>query len=364
MALTVVDQGLLGTYAQYTGFKNRIINGQMVIDQRNAGASVTPSSGQFTLDRWNATTVAGTSKFSVQQNAGSVTPPAGFINYLGITSLSAYSITAGDIQLITQAVEGLNVADLGWGTANASIVTLSFWVRSSLTGSFGGSLRNFDNNRSYPFSYTISSANTWTQISVTIAGDTSGTWYKNNSTGIYVSWGLGVGSTYSGTANTWGGALYGAPTGSVSVVGTNGATFYITGVQLEKGSTATSFDYRPYGTELALCQRYFEKSYNIDVVPNTNTYVGAHDTSGSTDSGGNLITRINFAVSKRASPTITTYNPTGVSALWAYNRNGAVGTGTTTADQIGMSGARVYVVTGATWVVGNVNGQWTASAEL
>jgi len=238
------------------GFKNRIINGAMVIDQRNAGASVTPASGAFTLDRWNATTVGGTSKFSVQQNAGAVTPPAGFINYLGITSLSAYSITAGDIQLITQAVEGFNVADLGWGAAGAATVTLSFWVRSSLTGTFGGSLRNLDNNRSYPFSYSIPTANTWTQISVTIAGDTSGTWYKNNTAGINVSWGLGVGSTYSGTANTWGGALYGAPTGSVSVVGTNGATFYITGVQLEKGSTATSFDYRPYGTELALCQRY------------------------------------------------------------------------------------------------------------
>ena len=247
------------TGINYDGYKNRIINGAMVIDQRNAGASVTPASGAFTLDRWNVTTVGGTSKFSVQQNAGAITPPAGFTNYLGITSLSAYSITAGDIQLITQAIEGFNVADLGWGAAGAATVTLSFWVRSSLTGTFGGSLRNGDNNRSYPFSYSIPAANTWTQISVTVAGDTSGTWYKNSSAGMYVSWGLGVGSTYSGTANAWGGALYGAPTGSVSVVGTNGATFYITGVQLEKGSTATSFDYRPYGTELALCQRYYYK---------------------------------------------------------------------------------------------------------
>jgi len=297
------------------GFKNRIINGAMVIDQRNAGASVTPSSGQFTLDRWNATTVAGTSKFSVQQNAGSVTPPAGFINYLGITSLSAYSITAGDIQLITQAVEGLNVADLGWGTANASTVTLSFWVRSSLTGSFGGSLRNYDNNRSYPFSYTISSANTWTQISVTIAGDTSGTWYKNNSTGIYVSWGLGVGSTYSGTANTWGGALYGAPTGSVSVVGTNGATFYITGVQLEKGSTATSFDYRPYPVEFSMCQRYFI-SYGGDTVYNKGGF------GGSAASGTGATNFVCFPVQMRATPS---FSYTG---SWAVS-DGVAGTAVT-----------------------------------
>ena len=239
--------------------RNRIINGAMVIDQRNAGASVTPSSGQFTLDRWNATTVTGTNKFSVQQNAGSVTPPAGFINYLGVTSLSAYSITANDIQLITQAIEGFNVADLGWGTANAKTVTLSFWVRSSLTGNFGGSIRNLDNNRSYPYSYTITAANTWEQKSVTIAGDTSGTWYKNNTAGMYVSWGLGVGSTYSGTVGAWAGSLVAAPTGATSVVGTNGATFYITGVQLEVGTQATSFEYRQYQQELSLCQRYYYK---------------------------------------------------------------------------------------------------------
>jgi len=362
MALTQVDQGLLSTNAQYTGFKNRIINGAMVIDQRNAGASASLTSSQtYFVDRF----------FGVEDTDGtmtiqrSTTAPTGFINSLLMTTTSAdASLGATQICYVGQKIEGLNVADLGWGTASAATVTLSFWVRSSLTGTFGGALANAAFNRSYPFTYTINSANTFEYKTITIAGDTTGTWPTDNGNSFQLIFGLGVGSTYSGTAGAWAGAGYLSATGATSVIGTNGATFYITGVQLEKGSTATSFDYRPYGTELALCQRYFEKSYNIDVVPNTNTYVGAHDTSGSTDSGGNLITRINFAVSKRASPTITTYNPTGVSALWAYNRNGAVGTGTTTADQIGMSGARVYVVTGATWVVGNVNGQWTASAEL
>jgi hypothetical protein len=235
------------------GFKNRIINGAMVIDQRNAGASVTSG---YPVDRF-VLTVTQASKFTAQQNAGSITPPAGFGNYLGITSSSAYSVLTGDTFLFAQPIEGFNTSDLGFGTASASTVTLSFWVRSSLTGTFGGALINSAANRSYPFSYSIPSANTWTTISVTIAGDTSGTWVgATNGIGLSVRFGLGSGATFSGTAGAWATGNFVQPTGSVSVVGTNGATFYITGVQLEKGSTATSFDYRPYGTELALCQRY------------------------------------------------------------------------------------------------------------
>jgi len=251
-------------------FRNRIINGAMVIDQRNAGASVTPTTDVYTLDRWKAQ-VSQSSKFSVQQNAGSVTLPVGFTNYLGITSLSAYTILTGDYFFLSQKIEGFNVGDLAWGTASASAVTLSFKVYSSLTGTFGGVLRNNAGNYNYPFSYTVSSANTWTNISVTIAGPTSGTWVTNNGMGIELDFSIGMGSTYgSGTAGAWTTSNYYAPTGSVNVVSTNGATFYITGVQLEKGSTATSFDYRPYGAELVLCQRYCQKSYNYATVPGSN----------------------------------------------------------------------------------------------
>jgi len=235
--------------------KNRIINGNMVIDQRNAGASVTLTTSAYTLDRWFSYATAS-SKFSIQQDAGAVTPPAGFTDYIGATSLSAYTITSGDYFSIMQRIEGYNVADLGWGTANAKTVTLSFWVRSSLTGTFGGSFRNSAGNRSYAFTYTISSANTWEQKSITVAGDTSGTWLTTNGIGLDVLFSLGTGSSFLGTAGAWAGANYLGATGQVNMVATNGATFYITGVQLEVGSTATSFDYRPYGTELALCQRY------------------------------------------------------------------------------------------------------------
>lgn len=239
------------------GFKNRIINGAMVLNQR--GFSGTPASLEYTLDRWRTLMSTASSKFTVSQNAGSVTPPAGFINYLGVTSSSAYSVGSGDQYGIQQWIEGYNIADLAWGTANAQTVTLSFWVRSSLTGTFGGSLGNSGGSRSYPFTYTISSANTWEYETITIAGDTSGTWLTDNSRGLNVTFGLGVGSTLSGTAGAWAGADYRSATGATSVVGTNGATFYVTGVMLEKGSTATSFDYRPYGTELQLCQRYYQK---------------------------------------------------------------------------------------------------------
>jgi len=262
MPLTTVSPGLLDSTAQYYSFKNRIINGEMVIDQRNAGASVTNVvGGIYTIDRWSAAGFQA-SKFTVQQNAGSVTPPAGFVNYLGCTSSSAYTVGASEYFDVDQCIEGLNVADLGWGTANAQTVTFSFWVRSSLTGTFGGAINNSGDSRSYPFTYTISSANTWEQKTVTVAGDTSGTWLKTNGIGLRLRFSLGAGSTYSGTAGSWSGSTYISATGATSVVGTNGATFYITGVQLEKGSTATSFDYRPYGTEFMLCQRYFQKYTN------------------------------------------------------------------------------------------------------
>ena len=243
-----------------TGFVNRIINGAMTIDQRNAGASVTPASGAVTyvLDRWNFF-VTQASKLTVQQSS---TAPAGFTKSTLVTSSSAYSVVAADRFQTTQPIEGFNVADLGWGTANAQTVTLSFLVRSSLTGTFGGAIKNGDGTRSYPFTYTISAANTFETKSVTVAGDTTGTWATNNTSGILVTFGIGVGTTFSGTAGAWASANYDSATGAVSVVATSGATFYITGVQLEKGSTATPFEFRSIGTELGLCQRYFQLMQN------------------------------------------------------------------------------------------------------
>jgi len=234
-------------------YRNRIINGDMRIDQRNSGAAVTTEA--YCLDRWR-TWMSTATVFSAQQNAGSVTPPAGYSNYLGCTITNAVTPTAGQRWSIQQAIEGFNLADLGWGTASAQTVTLSFWVRSSLTGTFGGVIRNSAGNRAYPFTYSISSANTWEQKTVTIAGDTTGTWLTNNGVGLALVFSLGAGSTLLGTAGAWAGSDLWSATGSVNVVGTNLATFYLTGVQLEVGSKASAFERRPYGMELALCQRY------------------------------------------------------------------------------------------------------------
>jgi len=245
------------TGINYDGYKNRIINGAMVINQR-AGGTVTPTASTYTYitDRWNVLQ-SQSSKLTAAQSS---TAPAGFNNSLLITSSSAYSITSTDQFMFSQSIEGYNIADLGWGTANAKTVTLSFWVQSSLTGTYGVVLKNNSSGYTYGATYTINSANTWEQKTITIAGPTGGTWETTTSAGIIVRFGLGVGSTYSLAAGSWStSGYYDGVTGAQSLVGTNGATFYLTGVQLEKGSTATSFDYRPYGTELALCQRYYQK---------------------------------------------------------------------------------------------------------
>ena len=361
MPLTQVDQGLLGQYAQYTGFKNRIINGAMVIDQRNAGASVTPNNS-YTLDRWNVIN-SQTSKLTVQR---STTAPTGFTNSALITSSSAYSVLTGDYFAFVQPIEGFNVADLAWGTASAITATLSFWVRSSLTGTFGGAITN--GSRSYPFSYTISSANTFEQKTVTIAGDTSGTWATDNTAGIVIRFGLGSGSTFTATAGAWGAGNIVQSTGSVSVVGTNGATFYITGVQLEKGSTATSFDYRPYGTELALCQRYYyRRNYDqstVDVVAVFAAY----------SSGGAWGKIIDLPVEMRATPTgslssIGHFRPTNSagSAQAAFSAGSLAGQGTSKSQltTAGWSGSSGLSAGNATAVVNNTTSAWIdASAEL
>ena len=303
MPIQTVSQAFTNEGAGGFTFRNRIINGDMTIDQRNAGASVTAVDATYTLDRWQTYSTPA-SKFSVQQNAGSVTPPVGFKNYLGVTSLSAYSVTSNDYFTIGQPIEGFNVADLEFGTANAKTITISFWVRSSLTGTFGAGVTNSAFNRSFPFSYTINSANTWEQKSVTIAGDTSGTWLTNNGRGLELDFGIGIGSTNSGTAGSWQSGWKPSVTGATSVVGTNGATFYITGVQLEVGSVATPFERRPYGAELQLCQRYFQK---IDGM------------IGSAGTSTQVYVSLNYPIEMRANPTLSVSGAMEVSDIGAAN---------------------------------------------
>jgi hypothetical protein len=334
---TFNDGSLQAAAASPYVLKNRIINGDMRIDQRNAGASVSSAAnGTYFVDRWRASQSAN-SKFSAQQNAGAVTPPAGFTNYLGITSSSAYSVSTGDYITVGQRVEGYNAADLAWGTANAKTVTLSFWVRSSLTGTFGGAVANASSTRSYPFTYTISAANTWELETVTIPGDTTGTWDTTNGAGIVLYFNLGTGSTYSGTAGAWAGADYVSATGATSVVGTNGATFYITGVQLEQNTSATPFERRLYSQELANCQRYFETNFSGVTIPQNsyayylNATVGSNTYAGGAGTSQQIVGPFVYRVTKRASPTVTIYS-------WSSSSTERVSNGWTGADFAANSG--------------------------
>ena len=329
----------------YTGFKNRIINGAMVISQRNAGASVTPTNGQYLVDRFYALVTAA-SKFTAKQDVGLNNY---FANSLKITSSSAYSLAAGDVFSIIQKIEGNNTVDFGFGTANAQSITLSFLVNSSLTGTFGGSLMNASLNRSYPFTFSVPVANTATSISVTIPGDTSGTWGTGTGTGFLVSFSMGTGTTFSGTAGAWGSSEKYSATGATSVVGTNGATFYITGVQLEKGSTATSFDYRPYGTELALCQRYFETCFSAGTAPAGSVAVGrVRFLNMSASQANDVSNNILFSVAKRASPTMTQYASTGNTVAASF-------------DNFGTQGGNMFTTLNANAISFS---HWAAAAEL
>ena len=284
---------------QYSGgafsFKNRIINGDMRIDQRNAGASVNLSStAQYTIDRWGVR--LGTSTGSTTQQ--STTAPAGFTNSLLLTIGTGASPSASaGTGYLDQTIEGFNTADLGWGAAGAKTITLSFWVRSSLTGSFGVCVTNDGNNPSYPTSYTISSANTWEYKTITVPGPTSGTFNTNNAGSIRIFFDWGNGSNFKGTANTWANADYrGGATGTTSICATTGATWYITGVQLEVGSVATPFERRPYGTELMLCQRYYW------VYTSSNNYIGILQAYSSSAVYGVLV---NIPVTMRATPSVS-----------------------------------------------------------
>jgi hypothetical protein len=269
-------------------FKNRIINGNMVISQRNGGTTfTTPATfaNVYTLDRWAYFASVGT-RYTVQQNAGAVTPPTGFSNYIGITSTAATTFGATDLFLLRQFIEGFNVTDLAWGTASAVPVTLSFWVRSSLTGSFTGAISAGATSNSYPFTYTVNSANTWQYITVPIPETTVYALGTGNTVGLQVNFTLGAGSSNLSATSAWAAGPFGI-TGSVFPLSTNGATLYITGVQLEKGTVATSFDYLPYSTQLMLCQRYYEQSSSFLAI-NSNNY-----------------SSYNFIVPKRASAAVT-----------------------------------------------------------
>ena len=352
-------------------FRNRIINGAQVINQRYGTTSQTGASG-FVTDRFQ---VLNSSAGTV--NAQTVTTaPTGFTNSTQLTVGTAdASVGSTDSVIFYQTLEGYSTADFDWGTANAKTVTLSFWVRSSLTGTFSGSLVDQAGNYSFPFNYTINSANTWEFETITIAGDTTGTWQTTTSTGISVLFSLAAGSSLVGTANAWTGvAAYQGATGQTNILATNAATWYVTGVQLEKGNQATPFDFRSYISELQYCQRYFEKSFSINTAVANG--VGQSTTDGcmltlfnSYDTSNGFFAQVTFQVSKRTSPTITYYRGGGgvTDGVWAtydgsWTSLTSMATTTTNTSSFQTTGNRTGAFTTKTAYIGT--GNWTASAEL
>lgn len=307
--------------------KNKIINGDMTIDQRNSGASVTPTTGTYTLDRYRAFQNAA-GKFTLQQSS---TAPDGFSKSVQITSTSAHTVAAGELFLFMQYIEGYNVADLAYGTSDAQTITISFYVRSSLTGTFGGALLNGAEDRNYPFTYTISSADTWERKTVTIAGDTSGTWLKTNGLGLQVNFSMGMGSTYTGSAGAWASGAKFSATGATSVVATSGATWNMTGLQVEKNTTATPFEHLQYGQQFALCQRYYQVHdqsvnayYNAGIIGFPfNTVMRASPTLTLSYSGtANRVYRLDTGATADLTIAASVMTTSGFNHLYAFTPSG------------------------------------------
>jgi hypothetical protein len=323
--------------------RNRIINGNMVIDQRNNGAAVTSTADGYCLDRWAIGYNAPIAAFTAQR---STTAPAGFSNSLLITTGTGAAPSTTGYAYIRQGIEGLNISDLNWGTANAQPITISFWVRSSITGTFGFVVRNGASDRSYGATYTISSANTFEYKTVTIPGDTTGTWLTTNGIGIMLLFDLGVGSTYSLSAGSWQTPVnvFGV-TGTTKLAANTGATFYITGVQLEVGTQATPYEFRQYGDQLLLCQRYYE----IGTQPMLYIAFGATGI-------GAAYGEARYAVTKRAAATVT-------GSGWQYY---AGGTGVAfTPATVSVTDRFYWANAGFTNWNGWVGiGTWAANAEL
>jgi hypothetical protein len=326
-----------------TGFRNRIINGDGFIDQRSDGSSTTPGVGATTfIDRWKMN-VFGSGRLTIGKNYGGITSPDGFVSYIGMKTTTTTTPGANDYNFLSQVIEGVNTIDLQWGTANAKPIALSFWAYSSLTGTFGGSVRNAGSgayNRSYPFTYTISSSNTWEKKTVVIPGDTTGTWTTNHLNGIEIIFVVSNGTTWQATPFAWAAGNYTGPSGSLAnLIGTLNATLYLTGIQAEIGSVATPYERRNYGHEFSLCQRYYQI---------TEVRVGGYHTTGGGLRGSAYL---NTAMRPITSPVLTVLATDESSNLGSLNVD--------TSNFRGDSYRYIVSVTAA----GDAYGQWKVSAD-
>ena len=296
--------GALSFASNLTGIQNMVNNGGMTVSQRYGTSENTPSNNGHTLDQMRYD-LSQSSKFKVQQVTDA---PAGFSHSMKVTSLSSYTSGANDYFLLQTFIEGTDSARLDWGTANAQTVTLSFYVKSSITGVHACGIRNQNYTRGNTQTYTINNANTWERKTVTFTGDTSGTWLTSTNSGLKINFDLGSGSNFQASSTgTWLGTNDFITSNSVKVLATNGATWYITGIQLQVGEIATPFEHLPFSEQLRRCERYYEVHWQ-----NTNATnpAGSHnDGYNAIAAGVNLGSYSYFAFKyrtlKRSSPAIS-----------------------------------------------------------
>lgn len=369
---TLTSDDVSGVVAQsgyFAAGKNKIINGAMDFDQRNSGASITPTNGSYGLDRWKFGATQ-TSKVTAQQITSTI---PGFAYSMKTTSISAYTPTANDEIEWFQNIEASNTVHFGWGTTAAKTVVLSFWVKSSLTGTFGGSINNSQRDQGFPFSYTINAANTAEYKTVVITAPPAGTW-NTSLWNVQVMFSLGAAGTSLGTAGAWGSVFRAGATGQTNLVSTNGATLEITGVQLEIGSAATAFQTATgnLASELAACQRYYEKSYAQATSVQTNTTINRVNVANHFYSATGISSATVFLkVTKRATPTITLYRGDGSATnpnYWEYTIGTSEFYASPTVANIGDNNFSVGFNGTASGGTANnatlIRGHYTAEAEL
>jgi hypothetical protein len=309
--------GTVATTDQLANFRNRIINGDMRISQRGTSFPALVSSG-YAVDRWRIFR-QGDAVATLSRETDS---PTGFSNSLRATITTAdTSIASTDIYIMQQIIEGYNVADLVGQT-----FTLSFWVKSALTGTHCVSFSNASVDRTYLAEYSISVANTWEYKTVTVTGGipSSGGWNFTNGNGLDIRWALMSGSAFQTAAtNSWITGNFVATANQVNVTGATSRIFAIAGVQLEVGSVATTFERRPVGTELALCQRYYHNSALLgSSFPSGGSLVGF--SAFDYNSGNILSSFIAYPVHMRVAPTVTTYDIANTSGKVNWAPDGGV----------------------------------------
>jgi hypothetical protein len=344
------------------GFRNKIINGDMRIAQRGTATITGSGSAQYPVDRWAVYNGTGTVTFVQSTDA-----PAGFNASIlaTVTATGSYS-TAGYTQ-ITHKIEGFNCQDLAYGTTSAKTVVFSFWVKSSVVGIQNVSFKNSGNNRVYVSKYTVDVANTWEKKTITVVGDTTGTWLVDSGVGLEITFNLGMGTQYDATAGSWQAlaARY-STSDAIDFAANSGATFRVTGVQLEQNLQPTPFEQRPYGVELQLCQRYYEKSYPFSMAPGTAdySYLVTMICSAGASTTGEIIGNYYWSVWKRVAPTITWYDHSGNINKITRLQMGVANHGNNTATNGAITERFAAVSSSSGSTAQGVQFHFTAQAEL